>query len=478
MDAEQFRKAGHELVDWIADYYTNIEKYRVFPETKPHDVIKMLPKEAPLEGESWEAIKADVEKIIVPNITHWQSPNFFAFFSSNSSFPAILGDMLSSGLGVQGMMWVTSPACTELEVVVMDWLGKMCGLPKAFLCSKSKTGGGVIQGTASEVMLVNLVAARNRSIKRLGLVDDANVNAKLVVYVSNQTHSGAKKATMIAGIHASNVRVLETDPKTLALLPETLEKAILADEAAGLIPCYFVSTIGTTSTTAYDPLADLGKICNAHNVWMHVDAAYAGAALVCPEYRHFIDGLEFADSFNFNPHKWLLVNFDCSASWVKNRNDVVDALSITPEYLRNKATESGEVFDFRDWQVPLGRRFRSLKLWFVLRSFGQIKMQEFIRNHVRMATEFENWVRADDRFEIAFPRMLALVTFKLKAGGEQTKQVYETINAEGKFYLTHSIVNGTYIIRINVGTVTTQDKHVKALWEEIQAVTARVLGAQ
>ena len=431
-----------------------------------------------VEGESWDTIKADIDKLIVPNITHWQSPNFFAFFSANSSFPAILGDLLSSGLGVQGMMWVTSPACTELEVVVMDWLGKMCGLPKEFLCSESKTGGGVIQGTASEVMLVNLVAARNRSIKRLGLTDDANAGSKLVVYISNQTHSGAKKATMIAGIHPSNIRVLETDPKTLALDPATLEKAIAADEAAGLIPCYFVSTIGTTSTTAYDPLGPLGKICTAHHVWMHVDAAYAGAALVCPEYRHFIDGLEFADSFNFNPHKWLLVNFDCSASWVKNRNDVVDALSITPEYLRNKATESGEVFDFRDWQVPLGRRFRSLKLWFVLRSYGQRKMQEFIRGHVQLAADFESWVKEDDRFEIAYPRMLALVTFRLKAGNTATKQVYETINSEGKFYLTHSIVNDNYIIRINVGTVTTAEKHVRALWEEIKSVSSRILSAQ
>lgn len=376
------------------------------------------------------------------------------------------------------MMWVTSPACTELEVVVMDWLGKMCGLPSAFLCSESKTGGGVIQGTASEVMLVNLVAAKNRTLKRLHLTNDPNAASKLVVYISNQTHSGAKKATMIAGIHASNVRVLETDPNTLALKPETLEKALLADEAAGLIPCYFISTIGTTSTTAYDPLGELGKIANAHHVWMHVDAAYAGAALVCPEYRHFIDGLEFADSFNFNPHKWLLVNFDCSASWVKNRNDIVDALSITPEYLRNKATESGEVFDFRDWQVPLGRRFRSLKLWFVMRSFGQKKMQEFIRHHVQMATDLESWINADDRFEIAFPRMLALVTMRLKAGNAATKRVYEHINAEGKFYLTHSIVNDTYIIRINIGTVTTQDKHVKALWQEIQVVTGKILASE
>jgi len=373
------------------------------------------------------------------------------------------------------MMWVTSPACTELEVVVMDWLGKMCGLPKEFLCSESKTGGGVIQGTASEVMLVNLVAAKNRSLKRLNLTSDPNAASKLVVYISNQTHSGAKKATMIAGIHASNVRVLETDPHTLALAPETLEKAILADEAAGLIPCYFISTIGTTSTTAYDPLGALGKISNAHHVWMHVDAAYAGAALVCPEYRHFIDGLEFADSFNFNPHKWLLVNFDCSASWVKNRNDIVDALSITPEYLRNKATESGEVFDFRDWQVPLGRRFRSLKLWFVMRSFGQTKMQEHIRHHIQMATDLEAWIKADDRFEIAYPRMLALVTMKLKAGNAATKRVYEHINSEGKFYLTHSIIGDNYIIRINIGTVTTQEKHVKALWDEILAVSTKVL---
>lgn len=243
----------------------------------------------------------------MPNITHWQSPNFFAFFSANSSFPAILGDLLSSGLGVQGMMWITSPACTELEVVVMDWLGKMCGLPNSFLNSESKTGGGIIQGTASEVMLVNLVAAKSRKLKKLNLQNDFDANNKLIVYLSDQTHSGAKKACMISGIHQSNVRILKTDPKTLALKPETLLEALQVDKDKGLIPFYFISTIGTTSTTACDKIGDLSKICNQFDVWVHVDAAYAGASLICPEFRYLIDGLEYADSFNFNPHKWLLV---------------------------------------------------------------------------------------------------------------------------------------------------------------------------
>jgi len=228
-------------------------------------------------------------------------------------------------------------------------------------------------------------------------------------------------------------------------------------------------------TTAFDPLGELGLVCSEHHVWMHVDAAYAGAALICPEYRHYITGLEHADSFNFNPHKWLLVNFDCSALWVKNRNDLIDALSITPEFLRNKATESGEVIDYRDWQIPLGRRFRSLKLWFVMRSFGQKKMQEHIRSHVRMATEFEQWVLADDRFVVAYPRILALVTFRLKAGNDATKKVLEAINSEGKFYLTHTVIDDVYIIRLNIGSVSTQDRHVKGVWDEIQKVASIVL---
>lgn len=406
----------------------------------------------------------------MPNITHWQSPNFFAFFSSNSTFPAILGDLLSTGLGVNGFLWATSPACTELEIVVMDWLGKLCGLPKCFLYSESKVGGGVIQGTASEVMLVNLVAGRNRVLKRLNLTQDATAASRCVVYISTQTHSGAKKATMIAGIHESHVRILDVDPVTLALKPETLEKAILEDLANGLIPCYFMSTVGTTSTTAHDDLGPLGQICTKHGVWMHVDAAYAGAAMVCPEFRHFIDGIEHADSFNFNPHKWLLTNFDCSASWVKDRQAIIDALSITPEYLRNKATDAGAM-DLRDMQIPLGRRFRSLKLWFVMRSFGQRKIQEFIRNHVKLAQDFEAWVREDARFEIAFPRMLALITFRLKAGNDATKRLYEHINAQGEFYISHSVVNGTFIIRINVGTVATAEKHCRALWKALQDAT-------
>lgn len=361
------------------------------------------------------------------------------------------------------MLWLTSPACTELEIVVLDWLGKFLNLPKEFLSDNG--GGGVIQGTASESTLVALIAAKSRIINRLGLKDDKDINSKLVVYVSDQTHSSATKACTIAGIH--NLRILTANKKTLSLEPEKLKSAIQSDREKGLIPFYFVATVGTTSTCAFDPLIELGKICNEENVWMHVDAAFAGSAAICPEYRYLINGVEKADSFNFNPHKWLLVNFDCSAFWVKDKDVLINSLSITPEYLRNKASDSGEVVDFRDWQIPLGRRFRSLKLWFVLRTYGQNKLREFVRNHIRMAEKLESWIKEDERFIIAYPRVLSLITLKLKDGNDKTKALYERINNSHKYIVTHTMIDGEFILRICIGSANTKLEHVESLWKFI-----------
>lgn len=421
------------------------------------------------EGESWESIQKDFESIIVPNLLHWQHPNFFGFFPANVSFPSILGELLSAGLGVQGMIWLTSPACTELEIVVLDWLGRLLNLPKEFLSENG--GGGVIQGTASESTLVALVAARYRIINQLKL-DETDINSKLVVYVSDQTHSSATKACMIAGIN--NLRILPANKKTLSLEPDVLKSAIQEDREKGLIPFYFVATVGTTSTCAFDPLDELGEICIKENIWMHVDAAFAGSAAICPEYRYLLNGVEKADSFNFNPHKWLLVNFDCSAFWVKDRNVLINSLSITPEYLRNKASESGEVIDFRDWQIPLGRRFRSLKLWFVLRTYGQNKLRDFIRNHIKMAEKLESWIKEDDRFIIAYPRVLSLITLKTKEGNEKTKTLYERINNSRKYIVTHTMIDGEFILRICVGSANTKLEHVENLWKFILEIMKEI----
>jgi aromatic-L-amino-acid decarboxylase len=400
MTVDEFRRRGHQMIDWIADYLDTIEYRPVAASIKPGDLFRALPAHAPERGEAWDAIMRDVDDLILPAVTHWQHPHFYAYFPGNGSSPAILGDLLSTGLGVNGFLWATCPAITELETRVMDWLGEMIGLPPEFASSGS--GGGVIQGTASEAAVVAMVAARGRAPQ-----------GQHVVYASSQAHSSIEKAAMVCGIGRENVRLIEVD-EHLAMRADALERAIREDRAAGRQPTYVCATIGTTSTTAIDPLRAIGGICRQEGVWLHVDAAFAGAACVCPEFRWMIDGVGLADSFVFNPHKWLLTSFDCSALWVRERRALIDALSITPEYLRNAASDAGAVIDYRDWQIPLGRRFRALKLWFVIRHYGVQGLRDYIREHVRVAAVFEDLVRADGRFEVVFPRTLSLVCFRLQ----------------------------------------------------------------
>lgn len=474
MDTEQFRKYGHQLIDFIADYHENINKINVRnPDCRFGDVIKALPKEAPQEGEPFSSIQQDIKDIILPTLTHWQSPNFFAFFPANASYPSILGELLSAGLGVQGMLWMTSPACTELEIMVLDWLARALQLPPHFLSDNK--GGGVIHGTASETVVVVLVASRHKIAKVHNLLNDPQLNSKLVIYSSDQAHSSVKKACMITGIPLSNYRVLKSDETNLTLSADALSHAIQEDKAKGLIPCCVVATVGTTSTTANDNLKAIGPICAEHNVFLHVDAAYSGSACICPEFRPLLDGIEYADSFNFNPHKWLLVNFDCSCHWIRDRQILIDALSITPEYLRNKASESGEVVDYRDWGIPLGRRFRSLKLWFVLRTYGIRGLQSHIRHHVKLAEEFEQWVRSDDRFEVIFPRSLSLVCFRLKGDDTLSKSLLDKLNSDGKFFLTHTVVNGKFCIRLAVGSPHTERTHLEECWNRIVSLAEHIL---
>jgi aromatic-L-amino-acid/L-tryptophan decarboxylase len=463
MSPEEFRARGHAVIDWIADYYKRIESFPVLSQATPDQIRSSLPAEAPQQGEPFENILRDVEQLILPGITHWQSPNFFAFFPSNASGPAILGDLLSSGLGVQGMLWATSPACTELETVVLDWLVPALGLPEKFL--STSTGGGVIQDTASSASLCAILAARERATKftsnRTALSD------KLTAYTSLQAHSSVEKAVQIAGIGRENLRLIEVDQK-FAMRPEALADVIRHDLDSGLTPFFVCATVGTTSSNAIDPVLQIGEICRHHGIWLHVDAAMSGTAALCPEFRHIHNGVEYADSYCFNPHKWMFTNFDCDCFFVADRKALIQTLSVLPEYLRNKATESGVVIDYRDWQIPLGRRFRSLKLWFVLRHYGIEGLQFHIREHVRLAQELASWIESNSRFELAVRPPLNLVCFRLKSGDAANQQLMDALNRSGKLYLTHTRLNDRITLRLCVGQTNTQERHVEQAWELIQ----------
>jgi aromatic-L-amino-acid decarboxylase len=466
MTPEEFRRHGHAVVDWIADYQAKIEDFPVLARTEPGAIRASLPEHPPATGEPFERVLADVDRLILPGITHWQHPSFFAFFPANASGPAILGDLLSAGLGVQGMLWATSPAATELESHVLDWLAELLDLPARF--RSDGPGGGVIQGTASEAALCALLAALHRASggasERLGVAA-----GRYAVYTSTQTHSSVEKAVRLAGLGSDALRTIDVDPATLAARPDQLRRLIDADKGAGITPLLVVASVGATGTGAVDPVRKFAEIARAENAWLHVDAAWAGVAAVAPEFRWLNDGLDLADSYATNPHKWLLTNFDCDAFYVADRAALIGAMSILPEYLRNAASESGAVIDYRDWQVPLGRRFRALKLWAVIRWYGAVGLQEHIRDHVLLAQEFAAWVAADDRFELVAPHPLALVTFRLKAGDDATLALMHRVNATGELYLTHTSVNGVMALRMAIGATTTERRHVEAAWRLLSA---------
>ena len=469
MSPEEFRRHGHDVVDWIADYYSRIESFPVLSHVKPGEIRASLPTSAPSKGEEFPDLLKDVEQLILPGVTHWQSPNFFAYFPSNASGPAILGDLLSSGLGVQGMLWATSPACTELETLVLDWLVPVLGLPEKFL--STSTGGGVIQDTASSATLCAVLAARERSTNFKSNSEDCH--GKLVAYTSAQAHSSVEKAVKIAGIGQENLRLIEVDER-FAMNPQTLSAEIQKDRQSGLHPFFVCATVGTTSSNAIDPVPEIGKVCRENNLWLHVDAAMSGTAALCPEFRYLHDGLEYADSYCFNPHKWMFTNFDCDCFYVADRKALIQTLSVLPEYLRNKATESGAVIDYRDWQIPLGRRFRSLKLWFVLRYYGIEGLQFHIREHVRLAQEFAIRMKNDERFELAAPAPLNLVCFRLKSGDEANQRLMDALNHSGDLYLTHTKLNDKFTLRLCVGQTNTTERHVERAWRRIQEEASRL----
>lgn len=461
MTPGEFRRYGRMVVDRVADYWEQVESLPVRSRVAPGEVRAGLPAHPPERGEPVEAVLADVDRVLLPGLTHWQHPGFFAYFPANASGPAVLGELLSAGLGVQGMLWATSPAATELETLVLDWLAELLDLPAAFR-STSGAGGGVIQDTASSATLCALLAALHRDSG--GAVRRDGVAGRYAVYVSAETHSSVQKAVRITGLGDAALRAVEVDPDTLAMRPDRLRAAVEDDRAAGVRPVMVVATVGTTSTTAIDPVAEIGAVCREHGVWLHVDAAYAGVAAVCPDLRGLNDGLELADSYATNPHKWLLTNFDCDAFYVADAAALVGALTVLPEYLRNAATESAAVVDYRDWQVPLGRRFRALKLWMVLRWYGAEGLRAHVRRHVALAQEFAGWVRADPRFEVVAPHPLSLVCFRLRAGDAAGEALLQRVNDSGEAYLSHTRVGGAYALRLAIGAPATERRHVEAVW--------------
>ena len=467
MSPEAFRRWGYAVVDWLAEYQRRVESFPVLSRARPGELRAALPAAPPAAGESFAEILRDLDRLIVPGLTHWQSPNFFAFYPANNSGPSILGELLAAGLGVQGMMWITSPACTELETHVLDWLADLLGLPARF--KSSGPGGGVIQDTASSAVLAALLAARERATGFAS--NEQGVHGHLVAYASAQAHSSVEKAVKIAGLGRANLRLLPVDA-SFALRSDALAAQIAADRAAGRTPCFVCATVGTTSSNAVDPVRALGEICQREGVWLHVDAAMAGTAALCPEFRWIHDGLELADSYAFNPHKWMFTNFDCDCFWVADRAALIRTFSVQPEYLRNPASQSGAVIDYRDWHVPLGRRFRALKLWCVLRHYGAEGLRRHVREHVRLAQEFAAWVRASADFELAAPVPLNLVCFRHRAGDVFNRRLLEALNASGALYLTHAVLDGRYTLRLCVGQTHTRARHVAAAWERIRATAA------
>ena len=465
MTPEQFRQHGHEVVDWIADYWSRIGEFPVRSQVSPGDVRASLPADPPEQGEPFSAVLSDLGRVVLPGTTHWQHPGFFGYFPANTSGPSVLGDLVSAGLGVQGMSWVTSPAATELEQHVMDWFADLLGLPASY--KSTGTGGGVVQDSSSGANLVALLAALHRvstgATVRHGVDPD-----RATVYVSAETHSSMEKAVRIAGLGSESVRIVEVDAD-LAMRPAALAARLERDIARGFTPVLVCATVGTTSTTAIDPLAELGPVCQKYGVWLHVDAAYAGVSAIVPELRELQAGVEWADSYTTDAHKWLLTGFDATLFWVADRAALTGALAILPEYLRNAATDAGAVVDFRDWQIPLGRRFRALKLWFVLRWYGAEGLRAHIRSHVAMAQQLASWAEADERFDVVMPHPLSLVCLRPRWADEvdadvATMTLLERLNDGGEVFLTHTNVGGTVVLRVAVGAPATTPAHVERLW--------------
>lgn len=458
MTPDEFRAHAHQLVDWMADYLAQAGNRPITSTAAPGDVRASLPAVPPETGEPFQEIFRDFEQLIVPGMTHWNHPGWFAYFPANSSPPSILAEMLTATMGAQCMSWSTSPAATELEQVTMDWLRQLSGLPDTFT--------GVIQDTASTATLVAIISARERAYARSG-------RAPLAIYASGEAHSSVAKAVRLAGLGADALRVVPVDD-SYAMQPDALRAMIQADRAAGVTPACVVAAVGTTSSTAVDPLEAIGAIARDNDLWFHVDAAYAGSAALLPECRHHFAGLEQADSYVFNPHKWLLTNFDCSAYYVRDVQALLRACSISPEYLRT--AHDAQVVNYRDWGIQLGRRFRALKLWFVLRSYGAEGLRAMLRRHIELAAAFRGLVAGEPGFELMAPSPFGLVCFRhhpaaLEDGAaldHHNERLLGRINASRRVYLTHTTLAGRYVIRMAIGQWQTTAEHVALAWDLIR----------
>lgn len=472
MNSEQFRNEAHRLADWMADYFEEVESLPVKPDIKPGDILKKLPKHAPEEGEDFDDILEDFNDIIMPGITHWESPNFMAYFPANKSYPSVLAEMLTATLGAQCMSWITSPAATELEERVMRWLREMTGLPETFT--------GVIQDTASTATLAALLMARERAtgfgVNETGFYG----RDTYTVYCSSETHSSIEKDVKIAGFGRQHLRKIGVD-ESYAMDPEQLEAAIRNDLEEGFKPACVVATLGTTGSTAIDPLVEIAGICSRYEIFLHIDAAFAGTALLLPEMRGMIEGIGQADSFVFNPHKWMFTNFDCSAFYVKDEALLVRTFEIYPEYL--KAPEDERVKNYRDWGIQLGRRFRALKLWFVIRSFGVEGLREKIRHHLKLAAGLKDKISHNEDFELLAPVPLNTLCFRYRPPhfsdeeklNELNEQLLNAVNKTGKLFITHTKLGGKFTLRMVIGNTNVQQRHVDGAWNLIQQKASELI---
>jgi aromatic-L-amino-acid decarboxylase len=459
LSPEEFRKFAHEAVDWMADYLAQAHSYPVLPRTKPGDLIDALPPSGPEHGEPMSAILEDFRRIIVPAATHWNHPGFMAYFATSASGPGILGEMLAAALNMNGMLWKTSPAVVELEQVALDWLRQWIGLPDPLF--------GIIFDTASTSSMHAIAAARERIAPE---VRTEGAGAGLVLYTSEQSHSSIEKGAISIGIGQKNVRKIPVDAE-YRMRPDALAATIEQDRASGLRPFCVVATVGTTSTTSIDPVEEIAAIAERHNLWLHVDAAYAGAAAIAPEFRHILRGCERADSLVTNPHKWLFTPVDISALYTHRPEILRRAFSLVPEYLRT--ADDPRAVNYMDYGVPLGRRFRALKLWFVLRYYGRQGLAEMIRKQIGWAQELAQQIDAHADFERTAPTPFSTVCFRLKGTDEENHQVLERVNASGEIFLSHTVLRGKYSLRLAIGNMQTTRQHVQRAWELVQAGAGR-----
>ncbi|MBW6501618.1 MAG: aspartate aminotransferase family protein [Bacteroidales bacterium] len=472
MTPDEFRRHAHALVEWMAGYMENIEQYPVRSMVKPGEIIGRLTDVPPQNPEPFTKIFEDFEEIIMPGITHWQHPGFFAYFPANTSPPSILAEMITATLGAQCMMWETSPAAAELEEKMMIWLRDLTGLPQSF--------AGVIQDSASTATLSAILTAREK-ITGFSANENGLVNCGILkVYCSEQTHSSVEKAVKISGIGRRNLVRIPVRPD-YSLDPAQLREAVASDREKGYVPCCVIATIGTTGSAAIDPLEPIGEICDEYSLWLHVDAAMAGTALILPEFQWMIRGKEYIDSFVFNPHKWMFTNFDCTAYFVKDPEMLVRTFEILPEYLKTRTR--GIVKDYRDWGVPLGRRFRALKLWSVIRSYGAEGLREKIRYHISIASRLAGFIAGEPDFELLAPVVINVVCFRFNPGGytedelnSMNEKLNHMINDSGKIYITHTSLGGKYTLRMVTGQTNVTLGHVERAWDLIKEKAHGLMG--